>query len=416
MVEERATAVGRRSLLFLAALNFFLADARDGLGPFLDAFLATRGWSPVALGAIATVGGLIGLAVTPAFGALVDGTRYKRALVAGPVIVVTAVGLATLVAPTPSVVWLGQVGTAVVGAVIGPALTGLTLGLMGPRLFGRQIARNEFWNHAGNVVSLAAVFVTVTLYGEHAIVTLMVVTAVGAVVAAAMIDPARIDHDAARGLDEAGAAAAPSGFRVLFATRGLLLLALVLLLFHFGNAPMSRLVAQDFAIELGTPFRTTAIITGVSQVAMIAMAVLAPMMIRRFGLSAVLLIALGALPVRGLIAGTNSGFWTIFPVQTLDGVGAGLIGIATPIAVEGLLAGSGRFNVGLAAVMTMQGVGASLSNVVAGSVVGAYGYEASHLLIAVVAVVAVGLFLRFRKVIAPGRRDPVGDAAAMRAR
>ncbi|MCV7435211.1 hypothetical protein [Mycolicibacterium bacteremicum] len=35
----------RRSLVSLAILNFFLADARDGLGPFLDAFLATRGWS-----------------------------------------------------------------------------------------------------------------------------------------------------------------------------------------------------------------------------------------------------------------------------------------------------------------------------------------------------------------------------------
>lgn len=27
----------------LAALNFFVAVARDGLGPFLDAFLATQG-------------------------------------------------------------------------------------------------------------------------------------------------------------------------------------------------------------------------------------------------------------------------------------------------------------------------------------------------------------------------------------
>ena len=168
-MDERAVAVGRRSLVALAALIFFLADARDGLGPFLDACLATRGWSPFALGAIATVGGLIGLAVTPAFGALVDGTRYKRSLVAVPaVVVVTAVGLATLVAPTPAIVWIGQVGTAVVGAVIGPALMGLTLGVIGPRLFGQQVARNEFWNHAGNVVSLAGVFVFVSLYGEHA--------------------------------------------------------------------------------------------------------------------------------------------------------------------------------------------------------------------------------------------------------
>jgi hypothetical protein len=53
-----------RTLFALAILNFFLADARDGLGPFLDAFLATNGWSPLALGFIATIGGIIGLLVT----------------------------------------------------------------------------------------------------------------------------------------------------------------------------------------------------------------------------------------------------------------------------------------------------------------------------------------------------------------
>ena len=122
----------------------------------------------------------------------------------------------------------------------------------------------------------------------------MLLTAVGAVVAAAAIDPARIDHDAARGLDDAGGESTPSGFRVLVKTPGLLLLALVLLMFHFDNAPMSRVVAQQFAIELGTPFRATAIITGVSQLAMIAAAVLTPLMIRRFGLSTVLLVRLCA--------------------------------------------------------------------------------------------------------------------------
>lgn len=393
----------QRSLVALAALNFFLADARDGLGPFLDAFLATRGWSSFDLGIIATVGGLIGLLVTPAFGAVVDSSRYKRALIVGPVLLVTAVALATLIAPVPPVVWTGQVGTAVVGAVIGPALMGLTLGLVGEQAFSGQVARNEFWNHAGNVVSLAAVFVAVSLYGQHSIIALMLLTAAGAVLAAACVDPRRIDHEAARGLSEEPDAKGPSGFRVTLETPGLVLLAVVLLIFHFGNAPMSRLVAQDFAIELGTPFRTTAIITGVAQVSMIAMAVLAPTLIRRFGLSAVILTALCALPVRAVIAGTQSGFWSIVPIQILDGVGAGLIGIATPIAVERLLAGSGRFNVGLAAVMTMQGVGASLSNVVAGAVAGRYGYHASHLLGGAIAVVAVLIFLRRRHAIVPAQ-------------
>ena len=129
---------------------------------------------------------------------------------------------------------------------------------------------------------------------------------------------------------------------MLLRTRGLLLVAIILLIFHFGNAPMSRLIAQQFSIELGTPFRTTALITGVSQVAMIAVAAAAPMLIRRLGLGTVFLIALCALPVRGLIAGTIHDFWAVYPVQVLDGIGAGLLGIVTPVAVERLMAGTGR--------------------------------------------------------------------------
>lgn len=403
----------RRSLVSLAILNFFLADARDGLGPFLDAFLATRGWSSVALGAIATAGGLIGLVVTPLFGALVDGSRHKRALVALPVLAVTAVALVTLIAPTGPIVWIGQVGTAVVGAVIGPAMMGLTLGLVGQRLFGAQVARNEFWNHVGNVASLSAVFILVSLYGERAVIGLMLVTAAGAVLAAYCIRGADIDHDAARGLAEADTGDRPSGLRTLVATPGLVVLALVLLMFHFGNAPMSRLIAQDFAIELGTPFRTTAIITGVAQLSMIAAAVAAPAAIRRFGLSTVLLVGLCALPIRGVIAGTLPGFWTIFPVQMLDGVGAGLVGIVTPVAVERLLAGTGRFNVGFAAVMTVQGVGASLSNVIAGAVVSARGYQASHLLSGAIAVTAIALFLRYRRLIVRPDRESLDGVTAV---
>ncbi len=69
-----------RSLVALAILNFFLADARDGLGPFLDGFLATRGWSPMTLGIVATLGGVLGMVATPLFGAWVDGLAAGRFL------------------------------------------------------------------------------------------------------------------------------------------------------------------------------------------------------------------------------------------------------------------------------------------------------------------------------------------------
>ncbi|SFB40064.1 Major Facilitator Superfamily protein [Rhizobium sp. NFR07] len=402
--------VSDRSLAALCVLNFFLADARDGLGPFLDAFLATRGWSSLSLGLIATIGGLIGLAATPLCGALVDGTPWKRALIAGPVILVTAAALITLVSPEPAIVWIGQIGTAVVGAVIGPALAGLTLGLVGERLFSQQIARNEFWNHTGNFASLFAVYVIISLFGQAGMIWLMVATAFGALAAVALIDPRRIDHKVARGLRADGNASgtgdadAPSGFDVLLKSRGLILLAVILLIFHFGNAPMSRLIAQQFAIELGTPFRTTAIITGIAQLSMVAVAVLTPFLIRRIGLGATLAIGLAALPVRGLIAGTFEGFWVVWPVQILDGAGAGLLGIVTPVAVERILKGTGRFNVGFASVMTVQGIGASLSNVVAGWLVVQGGYPLSHLVGGGVALVALAVFAIYFREIAPPQK------------
>lgn len=92
----------------------------------------------------------------------------------------------------------------------------------------------------------------------------------------------------------------------------------------------------------------------------------------------------------------------VYPVQMLDGIGAGLMGIVTPVAVERLLSGTGRFNVGLAAVMTMQGVGASLSNVGAGYLVTQGGYGLSHFVGGGVALVAVALFVLFRRKIVPG--------------
>lgn len=175
-------------------------------------------------------------------------------------------------------------------------------------MFPRQVARNEFWNHSGNFASLFAVYVVVSVFGQGGMIWLMVATAFGALGAVSAIDPNRIDHSVARGLAHDDGAPGPSGLRVLLETRGLVVLAVVLMIFHWGNAPMGRLLAQQFAIELGTPFRTTALITGVAQLTMVAVAALSPWLIRRFGLAVVLVAALAALPLRGLLAGWGEGF------------------------------------------------------------------------------------------------------------
>jgi len=49
------------SLLALNALNFFMADVRDGLGPFLGVFLQGKGWPPAEIGLVMTIGGYAGM-------------------------------------------------------------------------------------------------------------------------------------------------------------------------------------------------------------------------------------------------------------------------------------------------------------------------------------------------------------------
>ena len=407
------TGLTDRSLVALAFLNFFLADARDGLGPFLDGFLATHGWSPMTLGVVATLGGVLGMVATPLFGAWVDASHRKRTLIIVPVILVNAAALWTLASPGNASVFGGQSATAIVGAIIGPALMGLTLGLVGEKRFSHQVARNEFWNHLGNVASLAGIYAVTVAFGLNGIIGLMVLTAIAAVMATLAIDPKKINHDVARGLAHDDGAPGPSGYSVLVSSKGLILLAVTLMIFHFGNAPISRLIAQDFSIRLGTPFLTTAVTTGVSQLAMIVMALAAPFLIRRFGLASIFLIGLLALPARGVIAGSFTDFSVIFPVQILDGIGAGLIGIATPVAVERILAGTGRFNVGLAAVMTVQGIGASLSNIVAGWLTDMGGYGLAYWVHGGVAAFAVAAFVIGRESIAPLKNNDM-DATAGR--
>jgi sugar phosphate permease len=72
-----------RSNLALDAANFFLADLRDGLGPYLAIYLLTvQSWDEASIGivmSIATTAGIV--AQTPA-GTLVDTIRAKRSIVA----------------------------------------------------------------------------------------------------------------------------------------------------------------------------------------------------------------------------------------------------------------------------------------------------------------------------------------------
>src|SRR5438270_11572267 len=78
----------------LDATNFFLADVRDGLGPYLAIYLLTeQKWDEAHIGMVmsaATIAGIV--AQTPA-GALIDATKAKRLVMVVAALFVTAASL-----------------------------------------------------------------------------------------------------------------------------------------------------------------------------------------------------------------------------------------------------------------------------------------------------------------------------------
>ena len=119
----------------------------------------------------------------------------------------------------------------------------------------------------------------------------------------------------------------------------------------------------------------------------------------------VFVLALVALPLRGLLAGAVAHPFILLPVQVLDGVGAGLLGVAVPGLVARILAGTGHINAGLGAVMTMQGIGAALSATIGGYVAERLGYGAAFLALGSIAVFALMVWLVGNSLVAIGR-DP----------
>jgi MFS family permease len=233
----------------------------------------------------------------------------------------------------------------------------------------------------------------------------MAAMAVGSIVATAAIDAGRIDHRAARGLSEQEGKPA-SGFSVLVTSTPLIILGLTAMIFHLGNAAMLPLLGQALVARgAGDPSAFTGATVVVAQLTMIAMALIAAKLAEQRGYWIVFLIALLALPIRGAVAALVTGPIGLVPVQVLDGVGAGMLGVAVPGLVARILAGSGHVNAGLGAVMTMQGIGASLSTTLGGVVAEHLGYAAAFLVLGGVAIAALLLWIGTRPITAAACGD-----------
>ncbi|WP_322964512.1 MFS transporter [Sphingomonas fuzhouensis] len=396
----------RRATRWLQALNFFMADMQAGIGPFLGVFLQQRGWQTGPIGSVMTLGGVAGMVMTVPAGAFIDHTDKKRWVVVITGICTVLASFLILWSQAGIVVGVSQVATAIAGAAIGPAVTGMTLGVVRQKGFNAQNGRNQAWNHAGNMVGAGLSGYLGWKFGMPAIFFLAAAFGVLAIISVLSIPERAIDHRAARGLededgdDQEGGQA--EGFKALLSNKPMLILAGALACFHLGNGAMLPLYGMAVVgAGKGDAAMFTATTVMVAQAVMIVASLLAMKVAAGRGYWLVLLISFAALPLRGFLAGTFIEHWGVWPVQALDGIGAGLQSVAVPGLVACLLSGTGRVNVGQGAVMTIQGVGASLSPAIGGWLAQELGYHIAFYILGGFAVASLGLWIGFAGTLRP---------------
>jgi len=385
----------------LQSLNFFMADMQAGIGPFLGIFLLAHGWKSGPIGSVMTIGGVAGMLMTAPAGALIDATKRKRLYVIIPGICTISASALILLSQNFWVVSISQVATAIAGSAIGPAVIGITLGIVRQSGFNRQNGHNQAWNHAGNVAGAALSGYLGLKFGMPAIFCLSAVFGVLSIISVLQIPAKSIDDKEARGLKGGGGKdEKASGIKVLLTCKPLLILAAALAFFHLGNGAMLPMYGLAAATKnQGNPAVFVAMTIVIAQLVMVGVSLIAMRMAEKSGYWLVLLISFLALPVRGFIAAHMINQTGLYPVQILDGIGAGLQSVAVPGLVAHILNGTGRVNVGQGAVMTIQGLGASLSPAIGGWIAQGVGYSASFLILGSFALASILLWLIFSVVL-----------------
>ncbi len=384
----------------LATINFFTGDIQGGLGPFLATWLAGTGhWSPDRVGLVTTIVGLGTLVLNGPAGALADRTGRPRMLIGVACAAILAGTLSLLYARSFTAVLIAQFVAAAGGTLVLPALTSLTLGIVGKAAFPRQQGRNQAFNHSGILVAALLVSGGARLMGGGAAFLVLGGMALAAVVAVATTPANAWNGRRAHGWqeDESDEADRRHPLLGVLANHQLVLLAAALALFNLGNGAMLSLVGQRLVATGIDATGWTAVYVIVAQLTMIPVALWAGSLADKRWRRALLLIACGAFLVRAVFSALVTAPLWLVPAELLDGIASGLLGVAIPVLVADLTWGSGHTQTALGTVNGLQGVGGALSALFGGMLVDWLGWTAAFFGLAVPGAVAFALALWLAK-------------------
>src|SRR3954470_8463132 len=212
------------TLLIMAC--FCIADIRGGLGSYLSTWLAgVAGWGPLAIGTLNMAATTVQVFCSGPAGMLVALLGRPRLMLVLACCAILGGSLAVLPSESFWPVLTSQVVVFLGGTIATPALTALTLGIVGKRAFARQFGSNQAADHAGNMAAALAVALVGLIVGTTAPFVIVATTAIAAIVFTLRTPRAAIDDRRARGSEKAHGAATglppPSSVRELLSDRRL---------------------------------------------------------------------------------------------------------------------------------------------------------------------------------------------------
>jgi MFS family permease len=405
----------------LPAVNFFMADVGGGLGPFLSTWLVqTQHWGPDRIGYVLFAGMLAGMVLSTPAGALIDRVGHPRAMLAATCLFVVGGTLALFVVHGFWPVLMAQVLVATGGALAGPALTALTLSIVGKNVFPRQQGVNQAATHAGNVAAAAAIWWLSFTFGAWASIGVLAAMAVGMLVTIGFFPRDCIDHSRMHGRKPFERGERRGTMRALLRNRRLIVLTLAIGLFNFGNGAVLPLLGQRLAVDGShDPTQWLAVLVIVAQAVMIPVSWLAGRSADHFGRRFLLIGACAVLAARGMLATISADPGWLVVLEILDGIGAGMLSVAGPAAIADLTYGGGRTQTAMGGVQTVQSLASALSAGAGGLLVLHLGWAAAFGALAVFPLLSVALLMTIHlkdEKPAPSHAGQGENAAASSAR
>ena len=342
--------------------NFFVANVQVSFGAFLAFYLASAGWSKVDVGIALTVGGITGVFAQLPGGALTDTLRWKRGWAAVGIAAISVSALILAVYPSFPTVMTAEVLFGLSGAIVGPAIAAISLGLTGQQGLSLRTGRNFRYSAAGNALSVVLMGGLAVSFSNHAIFLVAALFGIPAMIALAHIRPDEIDYARARNAQMRNQGLDLDRVINLFRNSRLLVFTCCMVIFQFSNAAVLPILGYN----LGQTRTVTSpvLMAGIAVVPQIVVAILAPWIgywSELRGRKPLLLVAWTAQIVRTLLFTLTSDPRMLIAIQILDGITGSIITVLTVLIIADVTKGTGRFNLAQGVFGTLTGFAAAIS-------------------------------------------------------